>query len=578
MPKTPALSSDSDSLTELGDIDEDPPNPDFTGSSAPPASTRRTSRNVERIDYRKAHTGRAFLNKTNSSVLINFPHSAANQAIRDYVLSPESHIQHKSTPIKGFVRIARKKAKTSTPDEPSLKDAMASSEADEWKRVMEIEYEALLANGTWELVDRPSHQHVLTGKWAFKRKRDINGQVKRHKARWVGRGFEQREGVDYFETFAAVVKASTNKALFAITAHKKLHSHQLDAVTAFLNSCLDTEVYIEQPEMFHNRNYGQVLRLCRGLYGLKQSARLWFDLFTEEMLVLGFYQSKYDSALFLDGKGTYVAIYVDDLQIIGPDFNVIEELKTRLSQRFKMTDLGPTSHYLGMEVHLSKGAVTITQKTYVESLLDSHQMSDCNPSATPMVEGSCLKPAGPDFAPDPANVTAYKKFTGSAQWLACQTRPDIIQTVAKLSQQNVKPTEECWKAVVHMPRYLKGTKGRGIRYAEGNLIPFGYSDSSWTNDIFDRKSTAGYLFILNGGPISWASRKQPTVSTSTCEAEYIAQTEAACEAVWIRGLLGELGVLRPLEEESFLKTIAPPTVIFADNQGAIKLTSNPEYH
>ena len=280
---------------------------------------------------------------------------------------------------------------------------------------MEIEYEALLANGTWELVERPTHQHVLTGKWAFKRKRNINGQIKRHKARWVGRGFEQREGVDYFQTFAAVVRASTNKALFAITANKKLHSYQIDAVTAFLNSCLDTEIYIEQPEMFHNGNYNQVLRLRKSLYGLKQSARLWFDLFAEEMLALGFYQLQYDNALFLNGEGTYVAIYVDDLQIVGPDLSIIENLKTSLSQRFKMTDLGPTSNYLGIEVNLSEGEVIITQKTYVEKILDSHQMSNCNLSPTPMVEVLNLKPGGPDFTPNPADVTAYKKFTGSVQ-------------------------------------------------------------------------------------------------------------------------------------------------------------------
>ncbi len=367
MPETPAIDSDSDSLTELGDTNDNTSDPDITSSFVPQASIRRTTRNVERIDYRKAS-----LSKTNSSVPITSPHSVASQAIRDYVLSPESQISHTSTPIKGFVRIARKKTKASTPDMPSLKDAMAFFEKDEWKIAIEIEYKALLANGTWELVDRPTHQHVLTGKWAFKRKRDINGQVKRHKARWVGRRFEQRESVDYFETFAAVVKASTNKALFAITANKRLHSHQLDVVTAFLNSNLDTEVYIEQPKMFHNGNYGQVLHFRRSLYGLKQSARLWFDLFAEEMRALGFYQSQYDIDLFLDGKGIYVAIYVDDLQIIGPSLKVIEELKTRLAQRFKMTDLGPTSHYLGMEVHISEGAVTITQKTYVEKILRSH--------------------------------------------------------------------------------------------------------------------------------------------------------------------------------------------------------------
>lgn len=85
---------------------------------------------------------------------------------------------------------------------------------------MRVEYEALIANGTWVFVDRPKDQHVLSGKWAFKRKRDINGNIKKYKARWVGRGFQQREGVDHFETYASVVKSETNKALFTITAHK----------------------------------------------------------------------------------------------------------------------------------------------------------------------------------------------------------------------------------------------------------------------------------------------------------------------------------------------------------------------
>ena len=103
-------------------------------------------------------------------------------------------------------------------------------------------------------------------------------------------------------------------------------------------------------------------------------------------------------------------------------------------------------------------------------------------------------------------------------------------------------------------------------------------DSSWADDPYSRRSTAGYVFILNNGPISWSSRRQATVSTSTCEAEYFAQTETACEAVWIRGLLGELGILETTLEEGCPKTISPHTTIFADNQGAVKLTENPEYH
>ena len=158
---------------------------------------------------------------------------------------------------------------------------------------MRLEYQALIANGTWVLVDCPNHQHVLSDTWAFKRKKDINSNIKKYKARWVGHGFQQREGVDYFETYASVVKAAINKALFAVAIHKRLHSHQCDAITVFLNSQLWEEVYIEQSEFFHNGNSNQVFMLLKVFYGLEQSARLWFDIFADEMKELGFFQSHY---------------------------------------------------------------------------------------------------------------------------------------------------------------------------------------------------------------------------------------------------------------------------------------------
>ncbi len=148
----------------------------------------------------------------------------------------------------------------------SLKNALKSDEADAWREAMRVEYEALIANGTWVLVDCPNYQHVLSGKWAFKQKRDINGNIKKYKARWIGRGFQQREGVDCFETYTSVVKVATNKALFAVTAHKRFHSHQCDATTVFLNSQLWVEFYIEKPEFFHNGNSNQVLMLLKALY------------------------------------------------------------------------------------------------------------------------------------------------------------------------------------------------------------------------------------------------------------------------------------------------------------------------
>ena len=129
-------------------------------------------------------------------------------------------------------------------------------------------------------------------------------------------------------------------------------------------------------------------------------------------------------------------------------------------------------------------------------------MSNCNPASTPMVEGLCLALAHDDFILDPKDVSAYKRFTGSVQWLACQTRSDIIQTVSKLSHHNMKPTNQCWSAVTHLLRYLKGTKTRKIHYGNEDLTLFGYSDSSWADNLYSRRSTAGYVFVFNNGPIS----------------------------------------------------------------------------
>lgn len=304
---------------------------------------------------------------------------------------------------------------------------------------MQIEYIVLLANKTWELVNRPIQWYISIGKWAFKKKSDIYNQVKRYKARWIRQGIKQREETDYFETFATVIKTTTNKTLFAISANKKLHFYQLDIVIPFLNSCLNIEIYIEQPEIFHNGNYNQVLRLCRSFYRLKQLARLWFNLFAEKMLALRFFLSQQNSALFLNSKKTHVVIYINDFQRIGSDLAIIGNLKTNLSQKFKMTDFGPTLYYLSMDVNISVGKVVMTWKTYVKKLFDLHQMSDCNFLPISMIKKLNLKPKAPDFISDATNIIAYKQFTRFVQQLICQIWLDIIQTILKFNQHNVKP-------------------------------------------------------------------------------------------------------------------------------------------
>lgn len=124
---------------------------------------------------------------------------------------------------------------------------------------MQKEYDALIKNGIWKLVNRLTNQHVLTTKQTLKRKRDIDGNIKKYKACWVASGFKQCKGIDYFKTFAAVVKPHTNKVLFARIAKNQLQSHQVDMIIAFINLRLDEKVYIEKPLYFQNKNQSYVL-------------------------------------------------------------------------------------------------------------------------------------------------------------------------------------------------------------------------------------------------------------------------------------------------------------------------------
>ncbi len=183
--------------------------------------------------------------------------------------------------------------------------------------------------------------------------------------------------------------------------------------------------------------------LSKSLYGLKHSTQLWFDTFADKIKELGFVQLHYDHSLYLDYKGTHFAVYDDDFQTVGPDLAFINRFEVDLASRFNMTDPGPTAHYLGMEVAQTDNSITITQTVYIDQLLAAHQMSNFNTATTPMVGGLCLTLARDDFELLPADVTVYKRFTRSIQWFACETRPDIIQAVAKMNKHNVKPTDQC---------------------------------------------------------------------------------------------------------------------------------------
>ena len=474
-------------------------------------------------------------------------------------------------PLSLYALIAQ--ASNTEPYEPkSYKEATTSPSSKQWKGGMSEEVHSLQENNTWDLVDLPKGRTVLRGRWVYTIKRGPKGEVTRFKARWVVRGFEQREGLDFNETFATVVKPMSYKAIFALAAAEDWDLEQMDVKTAFLYGCVEEEIYVEQPTGFTSAKHpARVCKLNKALYGLKQSPRVWYNTFADYMQEIGLVPIDADFSVFTDPKsGTIVALYVDDVLVTGPSRTDIQRIKDALHAKFKMSDLGACSYYLGMTVTRDRANRTLRlgQSAYIERFLRQHGMWDSKPQSTPMETTARPVPAEEGYVASAELRQIYQSAVGSLMYAMLGTRPDIAFAVSVVSRFSSNPTEAHYSTVKRIFRYLRSTVTWHLTYRGSLQDLIGYTDSDWAGDHATRKSTSGYIYNLGSGAISWSSKRQPTVALSTCEAEYIGQTQAAKEAVWLKGLLNEI---RP---KGGLQTV----IIYGDNQGAIALAKNPLHH
>ena len=217
---------------------------------------------------------------------------------------------------------------------------------------MHTEYQSLIENNTWDLVDQASceNQEVITGKWVFKLKKDRNGNILKYKARWVVHGYKQQEGVDYLDTFAVVVKPVSYKAIMAISIKKGYIIKHMDVVTAFLYGFLDEDIYVIQLTGFQQDK--KICKLRKALYGLKQAPRVWYQTIHDFLRKLNFERIDTDHGVYIR-EDMIIAIYVDDLLISGSSLIIMDEVQRHLGNRFRITDLDIIPHYLGMEINFS---------------------------------------------------------------------------------------------------------------------------------------------------------------------------------------------------------------------------------
>jgi hypothetical protein len=353
----------------------------------------------------------------------------------------------------------------------------------------------------------------------------------------------------------------------------------MDVKTAFLNGELEEEIYMQQPEGFIEKGKEKlVCRLRKSLYGLKQAGRAGYEKIHAALIQLGFDFLRVDHCIYRLVHGSAVviiAVYVDDLTLFSNCITRLAGIKQELSQLFEMKDLGEAQFLLGVQIVRDRAArtLTISQGEYVKNVVDRLGLNFCNPTASPLDNGTRLSKRDCP-PPDKQNETVtrqYQAAVGAITYAMIATRPDIAYAVTALSQFNSNPGPAHWKALKRLGRYLRGTINYSITYraVPGKSLPsvLGYCDSDWGADVDDRRSISGWAFLLCGAAISWQAKKQPTVALSSVEAEYMASTQATKEAMWLRTFLSSIGQLTE-----------GPTIIRCDSQGSIDMGKNPEYH
>ena len=437
--------------------------------------------------------------------------------------------------------------------------------------------------GVYKLIPRsdvPQGQKIRKGMPIFRIKRDENGKGVRWKVRLVFKGFEQIYGKDYTKTTSPTACMESWRILLHLAATLDWDAQQIDIKTTFLYGLLPEEEYqyMEQPNEFEEPGKEDwVWVIQRGLYGMKQSGRIWNQTMNNNMISWGFTCLSCESCIYFrkNTTGTVIcAVHVDDFLSISSTKEENENFKNQMRQVWTISDLGNVRFVVGIAVHWDRPnrTVTLSQTALIDKIVAQFGQRNASSCTVPMDAGLKLRRA--DYKKmsraeiDDIKKLPYRSLVGCLLYLSIGTRPNITFAVQQLSQYLDCYSYAHWNAAIHVVRYLSGTREHKLHLGGQTPIKLiGFTDSDWANCLDTRRSVGGHTYSLGSGVISWQARKQKTVAASSCEAEYIAAFEASKEAIWLRTLLDGI---------SYSPTT--PTTILCNNNAAISLSEDPLLH
>ncbi|KAJ3563743.1 hypothetical protein NP233_g8744 [Leucocoprinus birnbaumii] len=448
----------------------------------------------------------------------------------------------------------------------TFREAMMEPEA--WWEPMVREINVMKARGVYELVERPVGENIIDPKWVYALKFDGDGALADRKSRIVAKGYTQIQGVDFKETYAATARLELFCLILAIVALQGLVLWQLNFVTVYLNSDIEFDVYMEQPQGFSEGGGNMVWKLRKTLYGTMQGGHDWFKTLSKAYKELGYRQSLAEPTIRTRHNGekfTITCTYMDGTMGRSSDEAEAERAKRELGEKFEAKVMKEVDHMLGIKVEAVEEGIRISQKAYAKRMLEKFGMESCKPRSTPLPVGiALLTKDGPDTKEEKEEMkkVPYREALGSLMWLQVGTQPDLSYAVNLLSRFSTNTGKAHWEAMKHVMAYIRGTLEYGITYHRGaSLQPVGFVDSDFANDQDTRRSTNGHIFFAGGGPVSWSTKRQERVATSTTEAEYMAISQAVQQAMWLSSFFDQVAL--PQQR---------PITLFIDNNGAIDMT------